>query len=244
MFIIAIVVNISLHISKAQKKFLWIVVHLVARCLNLPMYLFQSQCVLRTSELTTFDELFTLNMVDTMQGCLENGYSNVSPFASRADKWQEAKNQTKVSDSMSSQSSLDLSDSDDEDPVYEVRYKAHQVEENSFIKFPALDQPSVKSTYDPLAEYSPEYCYGINTSYAPSRRDLIVYRRYIAVEDIHNKFIPTSVFSQDSVYHVEPPTVDRQSRLIYEKAVQCCNEYPKTLLTNYKVYQDYVASMG
>ncbi|XP_039259102.2 polyphosphoinositide phosphatase-like [Styela clava] len=196
----------------------------------------------RTGELTSFDDLFGLTIVDSMTGCLANGYNNISPFALRADKWQEIKNQNKVSDSLSSQSSLDQSSSSDDDSVLEVRYTADDivnVATKSMLKYPVPSDP-----INPLDEFSPRESYGDKISWTPSRKDLNLYRRYIAVEDIHNKFIPNSVFSQDSIYHVEPPTVGRQSRQIYEKSVACCTQYPTTLLTNYRVYQDYVNSVG
>lgn len=191
----------------------------------------------RTGELSSFDDLFGLNMVDSMTGCLANGYNDISPFTLRADKWQEIKNQNKVSDSMSSQSSLDQSSSSDEDSLLEVRYTA-----DDMVNLPTKSLRN--STTNPVDEFSPTASYGDRISWTPSRQDLNLYRRFIAVKDIHNKFIPNSVFSQDSIYHVEPPTVDRQSRQIYEKSVACCTQYPTTLLTNYRVYQEYVNSVG
>lgn len=177
-------------------------------------------------------------MVDTLESCTTSGYTDLSPFCPRADKAQTAK----VSSRISPDASVDQSSSSDEEQALEVRYVADEGIDVVHVGFDTRDlrnNPTL-GLLGPL----PSESYGKGINWQPSRQDRNAYHRYIAVDSILGKFIPLSAFTQDSSRHVEPPTVDKYSRQIYDKSVTDSYEYPPACLTNPKVYSDYLGLVG
>lgn len=179
-------------------------------------------------------------MVDTLESCTSGGYSDLSPFCPRADKWSKPQS-PKVSGRFSTDTSIDQSSSSDEEQALEVRYVADEGIDVVRTRFDSHDvyNPSLS-----LLGISPSEAYGKAINWQPSRHDRNAYHRYIAVDSILGKFIPLSAFTQDSSRHVEPPTVDKYSRQIYDKSLSDSSEYPLACLTSPKVYSDYLGMVS
>lgn len=181
--------------------------------------------------LTSFDDLFGINIISSTSQLSDNSTSESSPFAVSSNT-QSMKQYANITNSISSQSSLDSSSSSNDG---DEETSSDNLEKSFNLKYSNLQNKSFS-----VNNNSSDSCYGSLCDYQPSRKDINIYKRHVKVQDIHENYIPLSVFSQDSSFSIEPPTVDKRSRIIYEKSVLCCSEYPTKLLSNIEDYKKYV----
>nr|CAB3246187.1 polyphosphoinositide phosphatase [Phallusia mammillata] len=189
----------------------------------------------RVEELTSFDECLGFQMTNTLNSCIANGYSDLSPFAVRGENWQHLKHERLQPDSTTSQSSLDVSsnessDSDENVPDVKRASLNNDVQNETQTSLtPWLKPPT-------LEEFSPQSMYGIDIEHATSAQDEKTYRRYVDYEELLADQGPYVNDMANTDIKLTP--VDPQSMLIYVDSVS----------HNYHVdtefYRDYVCQFS
>ncbi|XP_077866108.1 polyphosphoinositide phosphatase-like [Saccoglossus kowalevskii] len=220
-------------------------------------------------ELTVYSDLFYYSMSHSIRDFMPKFVVNYSPFAVRVQpgrRKESRKGNQKASaerknaagspsatSSDSNSSSSDDGSSSDEDGL-------------SFSASPMSPSPRGGDRSLTLNDYFPTMAqsYGVEIS-KYKRHDIQAYQRFVSVEmnakhsvitevllspDLApikkcmkrtTRLVPTSVFSLDSSNYVDPPTVDRASKRLYESYVSKGKQVPATCEgDDYDIYRKYV----
>ncbi|XP_047530610.1 polyphosphoinositide phosphatase [Vanessa atalanta] len=207
----------------------------------------------RPFEYTVFADCFEFKMYHTLRDLAPNSYENLSPFVVRGRSVGQVKGPSSKnpvisgrSSTISNNSSDSNSDSTSDDDLTSSTPNSRQsIMSPITMVAKLLEEKEVEET--PLFPAIKRYnCIKVEE---PSKRDMLLYKRYVNFErrsnprykpDIHIVMTVSSAFTIDSSVDVIPPTVTKASKEIYQEYVARSNGKIVVPQESIALYNKYV----
>ncbi|KAJ2949841.1 hypothetical protein O0L34_g11156 [Tuta absoluta] len=208
----------------------------------------------RPFEYTQFQECFELKMCHTLRDLAPTSSESFSPFVVRGrggqggGKGPASKNpvisgRSSTTSNNSSDSNSDSSSDDDLTSSTPSSRQSAPSPRTQLARLLAEPQPQSAMLF-PAVQRNTRVLLGV-----PSKRDMLVYKRYVNIEkrsnpkyasDIHVVLTVNSAFTIDSSVDVIPPTVARSARDVYQSYVMRSAGRVLVPQPNVDMYQKYV----